>query len=92
MFAYHCVILTAWGGHPSIVNPYLARSGTKKTDKLDARGLSLADLTGVWEPSYIPSIDVIELRMLVDERKQFLPFQMVGLGSAVLYSQAGGNT
>ena len=43
-----------------------------KTDKLDARGLSLADLTGVWEPSYIPSIDVIELRMLVDERKQFL--------------------
>lgn len=69
---YHCVILAAWGGHPSIVNPYLARSGTKKTDKLDARGLSLADLTGVWEPSYIPSIDVIELRMLVDERKQFM--------------------
>ena len=67
--SYHQILVTAWGGFPSIVNPTLARAGKKKTDIIDAQTLALSDLTGVWPTSYIPRIEAVELRMLVDERR-----------------------
>jgi len=71
VFAYHVGVLKCWGGNPSVVNPKLARSGTKKTDVLDAKGLGIQDLTGVWPESYIPSNGVIELRLLISERRYY---------------------
>lgn len=68
---YHVGVLKCWGGNPSVVNPKLARSGTKKTDILDAKGLGIQDLTGVWPESYIPSNGVIELRLLISERRYY---------------------
>jgi len=67
--SYHQILITALGGSPSIVNPTLARAGRKKTDIIDAQTLALADLTGVWPTSYVPSVEAVELRMLVDERR-----------------------
>ena len=69
--SYHQLVITAWKGIPCIVNPNLARAGRKKSDILDSKTLSISDLTGVWPSSYIPSIDAVELRMLVDERRYF---------------------
>lgn len=68
---YHVGVVKCWGGSPSIVNPKLARAGSKKTDILDAKGLAIQDLTGVWPESYIPSDGVIELRLLIAERKYY---------------------
>ncbi|MBO5567653.1 MAG: IS110 family transposase [Clostridia bacterium] len=65
---YHCVIIAAWKGIPSIVNPSLARAGSKKTDVLDAKTLAVADLTSIWPASFIPDTDIVALRLLVDER------------------------
>ena len=42
-----------------------------KTDVLDAKTLAISDLTGVWPESYIPSNEVIELRMLIAEKTHF---------------------
>ena len=67
--SYHQILITAWGGSPSIVNPTLARAGHKKTDVIDAQTLALSDLTGIWPSSYVPSVEAVELRMLVDERR-----------------------
>ena len=67
--SYHLVLVKAWGGSPCIVNPTLARAGRKKTDIIDGQTLALSDLTGVWPTSYVPSIEAVELRMLVDERR-----------------------
>lgn len=66
--SYHESLVRCWEGKPSIINPTLAKAGRKKTDLLDALTLATADLTGIWKESFIPSIDVVELRMLVDER------------------------
>ena len=65
---YHCVILKCWKGIPSVINPSLARAGSKKTDILDAKTLAVSDLTGIWPETYLPDESAIELRMLVDER------------------------
>jgi len=70
--SYHFVVIKAWNGSPSIVNPTLAKAGMKKTDILDAATLSLSDLTGIWPSSYIPGVEAVELRMLVDERRYFM--------------------
>lgn len=69
---YHCVILKAWEGTPSVINPSLARAGSKKTDILDAKTLAISDLTGIWPETYLPNQSVIELRMLVDERTRYI--------------------
>ena len=69
---YHMPILLAWEGTPSIVNPTLAGAAKRKTDHLDAKLLALHDLTGVWRESYLPSVDVNELRVLISERNRFL--------------------
>lgn len=37
---YHCPVLIAWGGIPSVVNPLLAGPTRRKTDVLDARLLA----------------------------------------------------
>ena len=69
--SYHCVIVKAWKGIPSIINPSLARAGAKKTDILDAKTLAIADLTSIWPASFIPDDNIVELRMLVDERTRY---------------------
>ena len=69
---YHFVILKAWEGVPSVINPSLARAGRKKTDILDAKMLAISDLTGIWPPYYLPGQAVEELRMLVTERAQYM--------------------
>ena len=68
---YHVVVLKAWGGIPSVINPSIAGATKKKTDVLDARQLAMFDLTGVWRESFIPSVEVDELRVLLAERNNF---------------------
>lgn len=65
---YHQPVVLAFQGTPSIVNPTLAGATKRKTDVLDAQLLATHDLIGVWRESYIPSVDINELRVLVWER------------------------
>lgn len=44
---YHCPVMLAWGGRPSIVNPNLASPSRRKTDVLDARLPACHSLTGL---------------------------------------------
>ena len=69
---YHMPVLLAWEGTPSVINPTLAGATKRKTDVLDAKLLALHDLTGVWPESYLPSSDVKELRLLVNERNRYV--------------------
>jgi transposase len=69
---YHMSILLAWEGSPSIVNPTIAGSTKRKTDVLDAKLLALHDLTGVWPQSYLPSVDVKALRVMISERNRYI--------------------
>lgn len=71
---YHIPVVMALGGSPSIINPQLAGASKRKTDVLDARMLAFHDLTGVWPQSYIPSIEVQELRLLIAERNNYRRF------------------
>lgn len=50
---YHKPLLNAWVGKPSVVNPLLAGSTRRKTDRLDARLLSFHDITGLWESTFV---------------------------------------
>ena len=65
---YHMPVVSALGGKPSIINPQLAGASKRKSDILDAKMLAFHDLTGVWPESFIPSVDVQELRLLIAER------------------------
>lgn len=69
---YHMPVLLAWEGTPSIINPTIAGASKRKTDVLDAKMLALHDLTGIWPESYLPSVDVKELRVLISERNRFI--------------------
>lgn len=69
---YHMPVLLAWEGTPSIINPTIAGASKRKTDVLDAKMLALHDLTGIWPESYLPSVDVKELRVLISERSRFI--------------------
>ena len=69
---YHMPILLAWEGAPSIVNPVLAGASKRKTDVLDAKLLAWHDLTGLWKESYLPSVDVKELRVLISSRRRYI--------------------
>jgi len=69
--SYHVVVVKAWKGMPSIINPSFAKAGRKKTDILDAALLARSDLSGIWPESFIPSIEVDELRVLLAERNNF---------------------
>jgi len=68
---YHVVVLKAWKGMPSVINPSIAGSTKKKTDVLDAKMLAIQDLTGIWPSSFIPSSEVDQLRLLLAERDNF---------------------
>ena len=68
---YHMPVVMALGGKPSIINPQLAGASKRKTDILDAKMLAFHDLTGVWSESFIPSVEIHELRLLIAERNHF---------------------
>jgi transposase len=68
---YHVVVLKAWDGMPSVINPSIAGASKKKTDVLDARQLAIFDLTGTWRESFVPSGEIDELRVLLAERNNF---------------------
>ena len=68
---YHVVVLKAWKGIPSVINPSIAGATKKKTDVLDAKMLAVQDLTGIWPSSFIPSAEVDQLRLLLAERDNF---------------------
>lgn len=68
---YHVVVLKAWQGIPSVINPSIAGASKKKTDVLDAKMLAIHDLTGIWPSSFIPSAEVDQLRLLLAERNNF---------------------
>jgi len=66
---YHCPVIWAWGGRPTIINPTLAGDTRRKTDKLDARRLAYHALTGIWPASFFPSYQLMELRCLAKARR-----------------------
>ncbi len=61
---YHMPVLLAWRGIPCVVNPLLAGPTRRKTDVLDARLLAHQSITGLWKPSFIPSADAQQLRVV----------------------------
>ena len=67
---YHCPVLRAWRGCPTVVNPMLAGPTRRKTDVLDARLLAHHSITGLWKPSFIPSEDGQILRVLWAKRRE----------------------
>jgi len=69
---YHLPVLMAFQGKPSVVNPVLAGSSRRKTDRLDARLLSYQSLTGLWPESFVVSSAVQEFRLLVKQREYHL--------------------
>jgi len=64
---YHLPILDIWGGIPSVINPTIAKAGRRKTDVIDAKMLSTADLTGIWPEFYVPDRSVRIARTLLGE-------------------------
>ena len=69
--SYHFPVIKAWSGTPSIVNPSIAGATKRKTDVLDAKLLAIHDLTGVWAESFIPPVDVTELRIMISNRDYY---------------------
>ena len=65
---YHCCVLDAWLGMPSVINPGIAGATKRKTDGLDAHTLSIHDLTNIWPYTYVPDRNVTGLRTLLWER------------------------
>ena len=68
---YHTPVTLAWEGTPTIINPSIAGASKRKTDRLDARNLAHFDLNGTWRESYVPSMEIRELRLLIRERNQY---------------------
>ena len=66
---YHMPIMKAWGGRPCVVNPALASTSRRKTDKLDARLMAYQSMTGLWPASYVPNPDVQAFRLLMKQRQ-----------------------
>ena len=69
--SYHEVVLRAWKGIPSVINPQLADAAVKKSDVIDATRLASMDLTGIWKAFYVPSDDVSALRVLIAEHDNY---------------------
>ncbi len=69
---YHMPVLLAWRGCPSVVNPLLAGPTRRKTDVLDARLLAHHSITGLWKPSFIPTQQGQELRVIWATRAEAL--------------------
>ncbi len=51
---------------------YDRRASKSKTDVFNAKMLILHDLTGIWPESYLPSADVKELQVLIQECNRFI--------------------
>ena len=68
---YHVPVTLAWEGTPTVINPSIAGSSKRKTDRLDARNLAHFDLNGTWRESYVPSVEIRELRALIRERNHY---------------------
>ena len=68
---YHAPVTLAWEGTPTIINPSIAGASKRKTDRLDSRNLAHFDLNGTWRESYVPSMEIRELRLLISERNQY---------------------
>lgn len=66
---YHKIVLYAWTGSPSVVNPSIAGAAKKKTDRLDSFLLATHDMTGIWQTSFLPSLEVEEIRSIIAERE-----------------------
>jgi len=65
---YHLPVIKAIEGKPSVVNPVLASSTKRKTDKLDARMLSYHSMTGLWPESFVIPPEIEAFRLLVAQR------------------------
>jgi len=66
---YHMPIIKAWGGNPCVINPLLASSTRRKTDKLDARLMAYHSMTGLWPASFIADPQVQAFRLLMKQRQ-----------------------
>lgn len=66
---YHIPVIHAWREEPCVINPCLAGSSKRKTDKLDAQTLARNHLSGLWGKTWFPSDDLLELRCLDRARR-----------------------
>jgi len=62
---YHTPCVLALEGIATIVNPSIASSAKRKTDRLDALLLARWSITGLWSPSYVPPPEIETLRVLL---------------------------
>ena len=65
---YMTPVTLLWGGKPTIINPNIAKAGTRKSDIFDSKIMAINALTGTWPESYIMSTEVQSLRVLIAER------------------------
>jgi transposase len=70
---YHYPVVRTWAEAPIIVNPGLAAQyKARKTDRFDASVLAYQTLTGLFEPSHVPSAETEELRLLLRSRRKMV--------------------
>lgn len=65
---YMTPVLLLWGGKPTVINPNIAKAGTRKSDIIDSRTLCLSSLMGTWPQSYVIPQEIQGLRILLSER------------------------
>jgi transposase len=65
---YHNPVLLAWRGRASVVNPTLTGGTRRKTDVLDARMLAHQNICGMWAVSWLPTMQIQTLRVLLSQR------------------------
>lgn len=71
---YHLPVVLAWQGSPSIINPNLAKLGSRQTDNIDSLSLAEQDLQGRWALSYLHTPSLTALRVKLRERQRWLSF------------------
>ena len=65
---YMTPILLLWGGKPTLINPNIAKAGTRKSDLYDSKILAINALTGTWPDSFVVSSEIEGTRLLIAER------------------------
>lgn len=65
---YMTPVLLLWGGKPTVINPNIAKAGSRKSDIIDSRTLCLSSLMGTWPQSFVIPQEIQELRILLSER------------------------
>jgi transposase len=68
---WHIPLLKNWGGCPIVINPSLAKVGNRKSDRIDAMGLSRICLLGLWKESYVVPDGINTLRTFFQQRKHY---------------------